>query len=83
VVCVDQRFNNWLPALPDDVFDHKYVYEEIGYNLKPIEMQAAMAFIQMQKLEEIGQIRRKNHKLITSYLKNIVNILFYLKQQTF
>ena len=25
-----------------------------------------MAFIQMQKLEEIGQIRRKNHKLITS-----------------
>jgi CDP-4-dehydro-6-deoxyglucose reductase, E1 len=62
----NQRFNNWLPALPDDVFDHKYVYEEIGYNLKPIEMQAAMAFIQMQKLEEIGQIRRKNHKLITS-----------------
>jgi CDP-6-deoxy-D-xylo-4-hexulose-3-dehydrase len=62
----NQRFNNWLPALPDDIFDHKYVYEEIGYNLKPIEMQAAMAFIQMQKLEEIGQIRRKNHKLITS-----------------
>jgi len=65
----NQRFNNWLPALPNEVFDHKYVYEEIGYNLKPIEMQAAMAFIQMQKLEEIGQIRRKNHALIVDIFK--------------
>ena len=30
------RFNNWIPAFPDKIFDHKYVYEEIGYNLKPI-----------------------------------------------
>jgi len=36
----DCRFNNWLPALPNEIFDHKYVYEEIGYNLKPIELQA-------------------------------------------
>ena len=65
----NQRFSNWLPALPNDVFDHKYVYEEIGYNLKPIELQAAMALIQMQKLEEIGQIRRKNHALIVDIFK--------------
>jgi len=77
----NQRFNNWLPALPDDVFDHKYVYEEIGYNLKPIEMQAAMAFIQMQKLEEIGQIRRKNHKLITSLFEKY-NEYFILPKAT-
>jgi len=56
------RFNNWLPSLPDEVFDHKYVYEEIGYNLKPIELQAAMGNIQITKLEEIGKIRRKNYK---------------------
>lgn len=66
----NQRFSNWLPSLPNDVFDHKYVYEEIGYNLKPIELQAAMAFIQMQKLEEIGQIRRKNHALIVDIFKS-------------
>ena len=56
----NQRFSNWIPALPNDVFDHKYVYEEIGYNLKPIELQAAMAFIQMQKLEERGE-RKVRH----------------------
>lgn len=56
------RFNNWLPALPDDLFDHKYVYEEIGYNLKPIELQASMGLVQMTKLEEIGVKRRENYK---------------------
>jgi CDP-6-deoxy-D-xylo-4-hexulose-3-dehydrase len=77
----NQRFNNWLPALPDDVFDHKYVYEEIGYNLKPIEMQAAMAFIQLQKLEEIGQIRRKNHALIVDIFRPYEKY-FYLPKAT-
>ena len=33
------RFQNWIPTLPDEIFDHKYVYDEIGYNLKPIELQ--------------------------------------------
>lgn len=65
----NSRFNNWLPALPNEVFDHKYVYEEIGYNLKPIELQAAIAFVQMQKLGEIGQIRRKNHARIVNIFK--------------
>jgi CDP-6-deoxy-D-xylo-4-hexulose-3-dehydrase len=56
------RFGNWLPALPDDIFDHKYVYEEIGYNLKPIELQASIGLIQMNKLNEIGIKRRENYK---------------------
>jgi CDP-6-deoxy-D-xylo-4-hexulose-3-dehydrase len=55
------RFNNWLPSLPDDIFDHKYVYEEIGYNLKPIELQAAIGLVQMEKLTEIGLKRRENY----------------------
>ena len=57
----DCRFSNWLPALPDYLFDHKYVYEEIGYNLKPIELQAAIGLAQIDKLEEIGKKRRENY----------------------
>jgi len=64
------RFNNWLPALPNDIFDHKYVYEEIGYNLKPIELQASIGLVQMEKLEEIGIKRRENYKnLFTVFSK--------------
>ena len=58
------RFSNWLPSLPNEIFDHKYTYEEIGYNLKPTELQAAMGNVQLTKLEEIGVLRRRNHKAI-------------------
>jgi CDP-6-deoxy-D-xylo-4-hexulose-3-dehydrase len=64
------RFNNWLPSLPNEIFDHKYVYEEIGYNVKPIELQASMGLVQMEKLEEIGIKRRENYKnLFTAFSK--------------
>jgi CDP-6-deoxy-D-xylo-4-hexulose-3-dehydrase len=57
-----KRFCNWLPELPEEIFDHKYIYEEIGYNLKPIELQASMGLIQLEKLEEITELRKRNHK---------------------
>ena len=64
------RFNNWLPSLPNEIFDHKYVYEEIGYNLKPIELQASIGLVQMEKLEEIGIKRKENYKnLFTAFSK--------------
>lgn len=59
-----KRFNNWIPTLPDQIFDHKYVYDEIGYNLKPIELQCAMGLEQIKKLPDIHNLRRKNYKLL-------------------
>lgn len=58
------RFNNWIPTLPDEIFDHKYVYDEIGYNLKPIELQCAMGMKQLNKLPEIHSLRRRNYQLL-------------------
>jgi CDP-6-deoxy-D-xylo-4-hexulose-3-dehydrase len=60
------RFKEWVPAMPGEIFDHKYVYDEIGYNLKPIELQASMLLVQMEKLDEIGEARRRNHSLLMS-----------------
>jgi len=59
-----RRFSNWLPSLPDEVFDHKYVYEEIGYNLKPLDLQAAMGLVQLDKLDKIIDIRKRNYSLL-------------------
>ena len=61
-----KRFNNWIPTLPDEIFDHKYVYDEIGYNLKPIELQCAMGLEQLKKLPTIHALRRRNHALLFS-----------------
>jgi CDP-6-deoxy-D-xylo-4-hexulose-3-dehydrase len=73
------RFSNWLPSLPDEIFDHKYVYEEIGYNLKPIELQASMGLVQMEKLEEIGIKRRENYKNLFKAF-SIYDDLFHLHE---
>lgn len=58
------RFSEWIPSMPGEIFDHKYVYDEIGYNLKPIELQAAMGLEQIKKLPQIHELRRRNYKLL-------------------
>lgn len=60
------RFSNWIPALKDEIFDHKYVYDEIGYNLKPIEMQAAIGLEQLKKLDYITARRKQNYAQLFS-----------------
>ena len=56
-----KRFSCWLPSLPEQIFDHKYVYEEIGYNLKPIDLQAAIGLEQIKKIGIIDKIRKENY----------------------
>jgi len=58
------RFKEWIPSMPGEIFDHKYVYDEIGYNLKPIELQASMGLEQIKKLPEIHSLRRRNYQLL-------------------
>jgi CDP-6-deoxy-D-xylo-4-hexulose-3-dehydrase len=50
-----------LPSLPDEIFDHKFVYEEIGYNLKPLDLQASMGLVQLEKLDWIIERRKHNY----------------------
>jgi CDP-6-deoxy-D-xylo-4-hexulose-3-dehydrase len=42
-------------------YDHKYVYSHLGYNLKPLEIQAAIGRQQLQKLDSFVAARRANH----------------------
>ena len=76
-----ERFKCWLPSLPDYIFDHKYVYGEIGYNLKPIELQASMGLAQIDKLPEIDRIRRENHSKYMSIFEKYEEY-FYLPRPT-
>lgn len=54
------RFKNWLPGMPEAIYDHRYVFDEIGYNLKPLDLQAAMGLQQLEKLPELDSARRQN-----------------------
>lgn len=48
------------PGLPED-YKERYVYDEIGYNMKPLELQCAMGRVQLKKLDSFKQLRKKNY----------------------
>lgn len=60
------RFSEWIPALPGHIFDHKYVYDEIGFNLKPLELQAALGMEQLKKLDFVKSRRQENYRRLFS-----------------
>jgi len=56
-----KRFSQQLGNLPFG-FDHKYVYSEIGYNLKMTDIQAAIGTAQIDKLPLFCERRKENFK---------------------
>ena len=54
-----KRFEWELGALPKS-YDHKYIYSHIGYNLKPLDIQAAIGERQLEKLPTFVAARRRN-----------------------
>ena len=68
-----KRFDYWLDNY-DGIIDHKYVFTNIGYNLKPLDLQGAIGRVQLTKMLEIDYKRRLHKNLITEYLKVIPDI---------
>jgi len=54
-----KRFSQHFGSLPEG-FDHKYVYSEIGYNLKMTDIQAAIGVAQIDRLLEFCEKRKQN-----------------------
>jgi len=65
-----RRFDKWLEDY-DDIVDHKYVFGQMGYNLKPLDLQGAVGSIQLLKFDEIHKIRRKNKETIHGMIETI------------
>jgi CDP-4-dehydro-6-deoxyglucose reductase, E1 len=56
-----KRFSQQFGNLPLG-FDHKYVYSEIGYNMKMTDIQAAIGAAQIDKLLEFCEKRKANFR---------------------
>lgn len=63
-----KRFTQQIGKLPY-AYDHKYVYSNLGYNLKVTDMQAAIGLAQMGKLKKFIESRRRNFKFYYNHLK--------------
>lgn len=54
-----KRFSNWIDEC-DFKLDHKYLFENVGYNLKPLDLQGAIGLVQLEKFKSMEEMRRKN-----------------------
>ncbi|WP_298846574.1 lipopolysaccharide biosynthesis protein RfbH [uncultured Clostridium sp.] len=67
------RFDYKFDGLPDG-YDHKYVYNNIGYNLKPLDIQCAMGIEQLKKLPEFTKVRKNNFKRLYECFKKYEDV---------
>lgn len=68
-----KRFDTWLDNY-DGIIDHKYVFTNMGYNLKPLDLQGAIGIAQLRKVDMIDAARREIKNTLDGYLEKINGI---------
>jgi len=66
----NKRFGWKLGELPEG-YDHKYIYSHLGYNMKPLDPQAAIGRQQLKKLPAFIQARKKNWETLRRGLADL------------
>src|SRR5271170_666091 len=69
-----KRFDHQLAELPRG-YDHKYIYSDVGYNLKLTDLQAAVGVAQLDKLESFTAARRANFSRLHEALSDLQEML--------
>lgn len=62
-------------------YDHKYIFTHVGYNLKMLDLQAAIGLAQLKKLPAFTEARRRNFAYLYEALKCYEDF-FYLPEAT-
>lgn len=65
-----KRFGWQLGELPEG-YDHKYIYSHLGFNLKPLDPQAAIGRQQLKKLPSFVEARKRNWHYLRSGLASL------------
>jgi len=69
-----KRFDTWLDSY-DGIIDHKYVFTNMGYNLKPMDLQGSIGLVQLKKFDEIDTNRKHSKNTIEAiFLKYVSGI---------
>ena len=75
-----KRFDKWLKPKYNGILDHKYIYNEIGYNLKPLDLQGAIGLVQLKKLEKLKKARKKNFDKYYNICKKYPKLIKIIKK---
>lgn len=75
---LENRFNVELDGIE---YDNKFIFSEIGYNFLPLELQAAFALVQLEKLPDFGKARKSHYAELLEFFKGYEQY-FILPRQT-
>ena len=70
----NKRFYWQLGELPRG-YDHKYTYSHLGFNLKPLDTQAAIGRVQIRRLPEFIETRKRNWDVLRQGLAPLEDVL--------
>ena len=70
----NKRFQWQCGELPAS-YDHKYIYSHLGYNLKPLDPQAAIGRVQLRRLPAFINARKRNWELLRRGLHGLETYL--------
>jgi len=83
-ILLSLRAHGWTRELPkenslcikeDDAFNESFKFILPGYNLRPLEMSAAVGKVQLNKLEKFVAIRRQNAKLFKDLFSSFEELI--------
>ena len=69
----NKRFGWQLGELPEG-YDHKYTYSHLGFNLKPLDPQAAIGRVQLRRLPEFIEARKRNWEMLRRGLVDLDHV---------
>ena len=64
----NKKYNYYAKKYPN--LDPRYIFSNSGFNLRPTDIQAAIAFNQFKRLDELKRMRNLNRNLILNKIKN-------------
>ena len=65
---MDERYAHEVDGIP---YDHKFLYNVLGYHMKCSEMNAAFGLVQLKRFEKFSKIRRANFERYLSNLNEV------------
>jgi CDP-6-deoxy-D-xylo-4-hexulose-3-dehydrase len=69
-----RRYSHPVPGVPG-TYDHKYLYSNVGYNLRPTDMQAALGLVQLGRFAEFEEARKANFRYLYQGLSQFEEFL--------
>lgn len=74
---LDDRFTDEITGI---LYDKKFTYTHMGFNLKPVEMMFAFGLVQLKKLDDVIKTRKEIFDALVAFFKEYENYFILPKE---